>query len=186
MMRMFFGLDLAGADKLAIDTWRNKMLPPLAQPVSTANLHITLAFLGEVPSSHYESVFTAARQVCGQAFDLQINQTGYWSKPKVYWIGPTSIPDELLDLARQLRSQLAYQGLSTDPRPYQPHISLFRKLRENPPAPLCEPDMQLSFKSFCLFESHSSSSGVNYRVLEQWPLAVAGSVRERLARGELD
>lgn len=47
-MRLFFGLGLSGRDAMAIAQWRTSMLPPLAKPVPVANLHLTLAFLGEV------------------------------------------------------------------------------------------------------------------------------------------
>ncbi|GGO69150.1 RNA 2',3'-cyclic phosphodiesterase [Bowmanella pacifica] len=182
-MRLFFGLDFTGPDKLTIDQWRSKMLPPLAQQVAPANLHITLAFLGETADSALERVYQAANQASGQSFSLHIDQTGYWSKPKVYWIGPSHIPMALDTLVLQLRDKLKQQQISTDNRPYQPHISLFRKLRENPPAPLCAPDMHIQVKEFCLFESQSTATGVRYRVMERWPLTEPGSIREKLARG---
>lgn len=182
-MRLFFGLDFTGPDKLVIDQWRNKMLPTLAHPVAPGNFHITLAFLGETADNALERVYHAAHQVSGDSFSLHMDQTGYWSKPKVYWIGPTQIPSALDALVTQLRDKLKQQRISTDNRPYQPHISLFRKLRENPPTPLCAPDMYFDVKAFCLFESQSTASGVRYRVMERWPLTGPGSIREQLARG---
>ena len=62
-MRYFIGLDLSPANKLALDSWREKSLPELPRvkmplktkapvrqprPVPAANFHITLCFLGSV------------------------------------------------------------------------------------------------------------------------------------------
>ncbi|MBT1061976.1 RNA 2',3'-cyclic phosphodiesterase [Bowmanella sp. Y26] len=183
-MRLFFALALSGQDKLKIDEWRNKMLPALPHPVTTTNLHITLAFLGEIPNSTLETLTELAAKIQGVPFCMQINQTGYFPKPKVYWIGPSQHPPALTELVEQLRQRLRSAGLPAERRPLQAHISLFRKQSINPPAPLCAPDLALQFNSFSLFESKSGSKGVQYEELQRWPLTNRGSVRERLRKGQ--
>ncbi|GGD50858.1 RNA 2',3'-cyclic phosphodiesterase [Lacimicrobium alkaliphilum] len=185
-MRLFFGLELEPSVKLTIDKWREINLPPLEGTVPVANFHITLAFLGAVPVQQHETLLELAQQVSHPAFSITLDQMGYWPKPKTLWIGPSHIPPALRDLASSLSAKASRLGLPKDSRPYVPHISLYRKQASNPPVCLMQPDISIDFEHFCLFESRSGRSGVQYQVLERWPLNTGLSVREKLARGRLD
>lgn len=184
-MRCFFGLELEPNDKLAIDRWRSVSLPPLDNPVSADNLHITLAFLGQVEVARIEALAEAASKVRASEFSLLVDQLGYWPKPKTLWIGPTLVSPALEDLAGKLGQLASRFGLPRDSRPYIPHISLFRKQSDNPPAALMPPAFELEFRRFCLFESLSTKTGVRYRVLECWPLVSEMSIRDRLRKGRI-
>lgn len=185
-MRLFFGLELTPSAKLNIEKWREINMPPLDGPVPAANFHITLAFLGNVPLAHQERLFEQADQITAPAFSLKIDQMGYWPKPRTLWIGPSVVPPALKNLADNLSAIAARLGLSKESRDYVPHISLYRKQAGNPPVCLMQPDINVTFEQFCLFESCPGRQGVQYHVLARWPLDSGLSVREKLARGKLD
>ncbi|MFA6163784.1 MAG: RNA 2',3'-cyclic phosphodiesterase [Methylobacter sp.] len=71
-------------------------------------------------------------------------------------------------LAAALDAAVASCDIQTDKRPYLPHITLARHVRHLP---------DINFKpivwraeSFCLVESCSEPDGVQYKVIQQWPL----------------
>ncbi|WP_197414313.1 RNA 2',3'-cyclic phosphodiesterase [Lacimicrobium alkaliphilum] len=185
-MRLFFGLELTPSVKLSIEKWREINLPPLAGPVPAANFHITLAFLGTVPVHQQEALLAQADRLTNQAFNLTIDQMGYWPRPRTLWIGPSVVPVALNNLAGNLSAIAGRLGLPGENRDYVPHISLYRKQASNPPVCLMQPDISASFEQFCLFESRPGRQGVQYHVLARWPLDSGLSIREKLARGKLD
>ena len=71
-----------------------------------ANLHITLAFLGEISNHRVERLchsvdqYLQHRSLPGDA--LNLDQVGYWPKPRILWLGPAHWPDTLTHLAQQL------------------------------------------------------------------------------------
>ncbi|MDF2178542.1 RNA 2',3'-cyclic phosphodiesterase [Aliiglaciecola sp. CAU 1673] len=185
-MRVFFGLDLNGREKLAIEQWSSRNLPTYSSAIPPANFHITLAFLGEVNNNQLISLYEAAGELHGNSFLLHIDQLGYWSKPRVLWIGPSQVPESLKELVSALANAGARLGIRKDNRPYMPHISLVRKVALNPPNALIAPDFELTFNRFHLFESKSTNKGVVYHPLHSWPLRSQSSVREQLRGGALD
>lgn len=170
-MRLFFGLPIAPDDALRIANWRDRMLPPLDRPVPVGNLHITLAFLGDVSPERHEALESEAGSIFAAAFDLSVDETGYFAKPGILWIGPTQPPDELLRLQRDVDAGARRVGVRTEQRQYQPHITLARRCRTPPPAGAMPPGFTLTFDRFTLFESVSGRAGVHYQPLAEWPLA---------------
>lgn len=170
-MRLFFGLDLAPQDKIRIAEWRQKMPPSINGEVPPANFHVTLAFLGQVTQAQLEPLSTGASKLDVKSFSLRFEHIGYFSKPKALWLGCDAIPEPLQELQRALSKIASAQQLNVEKRNYTPHITLFRKCAENPPAPLLSPDFELKFETFSLFSSENIGSGVFYRPLHSWSLA---------------
>ena len=87
-MRAFFGLSPDIKTKLAIEGWRNKVFPHFDAPVPAANFHVTLAFLGKISPKQLDALCESVNQIDQiHAFDVSLNQIGYWSKPKALWLG---------------------------------------------------------------------------------------------------
>lgn len=174
MMRVFFGLELDAATALAIADWRDRQLLCHGRPVPPANFHITLAFIGELPGQ-------AIERLCGGVDDwlthgevpdgvLKLDRTGYWPRPGIFWLGPCEWPEHLSRLARKLGSLSGPVGGRRDRNTFQPHITLFRRCTEPPPAPPCIPPLTLHYQHCSLFESRQGRQGVSYHVLQDWPL----------------
>ncbi|MDO6692097.1 RNA 2',3'-cyclic phosphodiesterase [Aliiglaciecola sp. 3_MG-2023] len=169
-MRYFLGFDLESKSKIAIDDWRNKALPKFERAVPAKNFHITSVFLGQVKEQQLDQLCCAIQSSEFHNFNLQIDTLGYWSKPKILWLGSTQIPTQMLRITKRLTEYAQQAGLNLPIREYIPHITLVRNAKSNPPAPLISPDFQLQVKHLHLFESVSGKNGVQYPIRQTWPL----------------
>lgn len=152
-MRLFFGLKPDDVTCMAIDRWRERMLPPLERPVPPWNLHLTLAFLGEVPERELERLGSEADSIDAPAFTMTLDQLGYFPKPQVLWIGPSETPEGAVELAGELRKICRRLGLRTERRKFQAHLTIARRCSTPPPASALPPSFSVHFDSFELFES---------------------------------
>lgn len=173
-MRLFFGLEPDEHTALAVAAWRDRELPSIGRAVPVANLHITLAFLGEISPHRLERLTSATDELTQAkpmaAFSLVLDQLGYWAKPRICWLGPGVWPDELNRLASSLAGLGSAQGGKRSRGQFQPHITLLRNCDIPPPAPLRPPEFQLHFSHFNLLESRQGKSGVSYHPLASWQL----------------
>lgn len=169
-VRLFFALwpdaDLrwrlqAAADSIAFDAGVRR--------VPRANLHLTLHFIGNVYFDEMACMQRQARQVEAEAFQLEIDGQGIFSKPAVGWLGCSSVPDGLRQLHRQLGSRLQSCGFLPESRPYHPHVTVARKL-ESLNAEASFSPIAWPVKEFALVEVQSVANGVRYRVVESYPL----------------
>ncbi|MDQ1363879.1 MAG: 2,3-cyclic 3-phosphodiesterase [Pseudomonadota bacterium] len=132
-----------------------------------SNLHITLHFIGNVDESMLACLQQAARTVHAPAFELKLDQPGYFSKPQVFWLGCASTPAAMQTLHRQLADALLHCGYQAETRPFSPHVTLMRKLRDPgdliPVEPIVWP-----IRSFALVESIACAEGVIYQPLENY------------------
>jgi 2'-5' RNA ligase len=145
------------------------VLNSAARRVPTANLHLTLHFIGNVYFDDMACMRSQARLVDAAAFRLSINTQGCFARPRVAWLGCSDIPEALTDLHRQLGARLQSCGYQPEARPYHPHITVARKVAaiddDHGFKPLC-----WQVDNFALIEVQSSANGVQYRVVETWPL----------------
>lgn len=173
-MRLFLGLDLPEHSARAIADWRDRALPPVARAVPPANFHITLAFLGEVPSGEIETLSCLVDECCAEfsfdPFEVLLDQPGFWPRPGILWLGAAAPPPGLMALASALRRLPRSLGLKRDRNPFVPHVTLFRGVRDTPPAPVIAPSFPFVQDTLTLFESERLREGVRYRSLEEWKL----------------
>ncbi|NQX87955.1 MAG: RNA 2',3'-cyclic phosphodiesterase [Halioglobus sp.] len=173
-MRIFFGLELDTTTTLAIADWRDRQRVFDGRPVPPANFHITLAFIGELPAPSVDRLCgTVDTWLPGHAMastTLRLDRTGYWPRPRLYWLGPSNWPDQLTALARKLGSLAGSVGGKRDRNPFVPHITLYRRCRLPPPQPALGPDIEMPYCNCTLFESRQARQGISYRPLQTWPL----------------
>lgn len=175
-MRAFVGLDIDTKSKLAIEHWRSNAMPVRllsgknARQVPAANFHITLAFLDQITPQQQALLSQQLSGLQLPVLTLRIATTGYFSKPKVLWIGPESVPASLAELVRQVKSAARSSGIALKQERYQPHITLTRKITAPPPSPLLPPNFELQFSQFHLFASISETKGVYYPIQQSWDL----------------
>lgn len=86
------------------------------------NLHLTLAFIGEVESP--EAAIAAVGAVKCAPFTMRIEKLGSFGD--LYWVG-CERSAELLSLQRQVCMCLEKEGVSFDRKPFKPHLTLCRK-----------------------------------------------------------
>lgn len=101
-----------------------------ARWVPAANLHLSLAFLGDTPAGNIASIKELLEEVAAavEPFPLHLRSLGYFGRkgrPRVVWAGVEAV-DGLLLLQSRLSEGLELLGIETDKRPYRPHITLGR------------------------------------------------------------
>jgi RNA 2',3'-cyclic 3'-phosphodiesterase len=178
--RLFFGLDASAQRQPLVRL--QQQLALAAAPVVAENLHLTLLFLGAVPDTKLPQLYQLGHQVALQhgSFEMVLDTLGLFPQAKVAWIGASNPPTELLTLELALRTGVSALGLPLDPRPYRPHITLYRKARTRPePDARARASISLQAREFHLYESCSSPSGVQYLQLASWELPSSTSAVHR-------
>jgi 2'-5' RNA ligase len=137
----------------------NKMLP--------SNLHLTLHFIGNVDDAMTSCLQQAASTIKADSFELRLDKPGYFPLPGIFWIGCSELPEALMALHHQLARVLLPCGYKPESRPYSPHITLMRKLREAGDFEPVEP-VVWAVKSFALIESLPTHYGVQYQVRQNY------------------
>lgn len=94
------------------------------------NLHMTLAFIGEVPNA--SAAFRAVKSVSFEPFELRLSGGGQFggreSSAALYWIGVDS-QNRAESLASQVRDSLKREGVPFDTKPFKPHITVAREVQ---------------------------------------------------------
>jgi 2'-5' RNA ligase len=135
------------------------------------NLHLTLAFVGEVAVDRVAALSAAgvAATAGVPAFELSLDRVGAFRGAGIAWAGASSVPAALAQLVAQLNDALMAQGFPTDPRPFQAHVTLARRCRRAPAAVHAAPIMW-TVDGMTLNASELASGGSRYRELATWPL----------------
>jgi 2'-5' RNA ligase len=138
------------------------------QRVSAENWHITLAFIGNVDEVLVPNIVDAAIPISAPAITLVFDQLEYWHKAGVLCLTCSQPESTVAHLVSQLSTPLINLGIQLDTRPYCPHITLARHVRELPTAAF--QSVIWTAKQFALVESVSSPTGVIYQPLQFWQL----------------
>lgn len=137
-------------------------------------LHLTLAFLGQVDEARLPTLQSLGKDAAAATapFVLSFDQLAHWRHNHIVQASCREIPAALPELVAHLRRELAGLGLTVDPRPFFPHLTLLRKvLTAMPEAPLTPP-ISLAGNPLQLVESMPQTVGADrYQALAQWPLA---------------
>ncbi|MCE9685767.1 RNA 2',3'-cyclic phosphodiesterase [Shewanella sp. AS16] len=139
-----------------------------AKPVAVANLHLTLAFLGQVPPTEMERLRKAVAKLHKPAFSLTLDRLRHWSGPKILCLSGEVADPGLAALASDSQRLCHELGLHCSEQAFIPHISLFRKVKQAP-EPVPEP-ISLTPHKLHLYESLSAEDGVHYQIIESWEL----------------
>lgn len=169
--RLFFGLSLPEACQQEIIRWRADTFPAEAgRPVAAANLHITLAFLGDVGTEKMQALAKLAGRIQQPPFSLTLDDAGHWPRSGVVWLRPKNAPRGLIQLADLLRAQAARSGCYQSPLPFHPHVTLLRNATQ--PVSLPPRNFSWPFKvtGFALFQSCFKQGRTKYETLMNWPL----------------
>ena len=169
--RLFFALELPEEVQQRIVDWRALSFPDDAgRPVAKANLHLTLAFLGEISADKQRALAALAGRIRQPGFTLTLDDAGQWLRSRVVWLGTRQPPRGLLQLANMLRAQAARSGCYQSPQPFHPHITLLRDASHAVAIP--PPGFHWAFpvKEFVLYESRFAGGRTRYTPLQRWTL----------------
>lgn len=147
------------------------------------NLHVTLAFLGNVPRHAAPEVVGAVRDaVRGHApFRLALRGVGAFpraERPRVLWVGCGEGGAETTALHDDVAAALEPLGFPRDARPFTPHVTLGRvKGRDAPKLDLTAPELQgweggaTAVEEVRLMGSVTRPEGARHFLLERCELA---------------
>lgn len=178
MPRLFFALQPEPAEQAAIATAVLPMVHALgARPTLPADLHLTLAFLGELPVDAISHLERAAGSIPAGLFPLRLPHVDCWAEAGVLCLLPEedASMQSLRQLVRKLEGAALAVGVRLDDRPYRPHVTIARKVqraaskREAWPQLLASP-LPFTANGFELMESTPGSAGPRYSVIHSWRL----------------
>lgn len=142
-------------------------------------LHLTLRFAGEVDAQPGNDLADILSTVHATPFAVKVAGVGHFEKqgrPSAVWakVEPTVA---LTDLQRKIERACQAAGLSPERRKFLPHITLARLNSSSGPigdfltaqSGLTLPAFMADY--FALFESHLSSDGASYQMVEEYPLS---------------
>ncbi|MCO7222562.1 RNA 2',3'-cyclic phosphodiesterase [Klenkia sp. PcliD-1-E] len=147
-----------------------------------ADLHVTLAFLGEVPGARVAGLLAALGPVAAGSHAPELRLAGagtFGRRPRVLWAGVTGDVGVLGELAGRVAAAARHAGVPVEDRPFVPHLTLGRwpgsgttattlpeRLR-GPHGPAWRPGELVLWRS---------RPGARYERLAGWPLARPGPV----------
>lgn len=169
--RLFFGISLPEEIRQSVIQWRAATFSEEAgRPVAADNLHLTLAFLGEISEEKTQALKQLAGRIQQRAFTLTLDDAGHWPRSGVVWLGPKQSPRGLLQLAELLRSQAARSGCYQSPLPFHPHVTLLRNATQPVSLPPRNFRWQFRVERFALFQSVYGRGRTRYQQLADWEL----------------
>ncbi|TRZ64255.1 MAG: RNA 2',3'-cyclic phosphodiesterase [Rhodocyclaceae bacterium] len=138
------------------------------------SLHITLAFIGDVPAEHIAILRQAAEQVVAPAFALRLDRLDCWRHKRIAWVGCSELPLQLLTLVGQLYERLAGADLPLESGDFTAHVTLLRNVHcaRCVPLPKLEP-IDWPVTEFVLAESTLTPERACYAFIGRWRLAAA-------------
>ncbi len=138
--------------------------PRGASPVHPDKLHVTLHFLGSVPSERVPDL-RRGFAVPFTPFALHFGAPKLWHNG-IAVLEPSNEPPELLELHTQLTNALVALGLQPEARKYRPHVTFARRA-SGVEVPANSPALVWKVDSYALVESQPENGGV-YRVLQTY------------------
>ncbi len=162
-LRVFLALWPGARARESLAACRDHLgLPSGARAVASRDLHLTLHFIGRVPSARLAET-SSALQVGFRGFKLKLDLIEYW-RGGVAVLRPRDEPQRLLVLHSELADALQRLGLPVEARAFRPHVTLARRCLPFDARALDEP-LSWQVGGYALVES---VPGQNYRLLRRF------------------
>jgi len=131
-VRAFIAVDIGDEIRGKLDELQRKLkkTPANVRWIKPQNIHLTLAFLGDVPAQTLPSLKAALDEtVQGLGpFELEAAGTGFFgrpNRPRVLWAGMVDCPP-LMELQNKIVGALQTSEIEFDNKPFSPHLTLGR------------------------------------------------------------
>lgn len=163
--RLFLALWPDEAVREQLVQWRDAWTWPRgAAPVATPKLHVTLHFLGNLPSERVPELMDGFG-VPFEPFRLELGTPVLWHHG-IAVLEPHVQPPELIGLHSRLSEALVRLGLEPEERKYKPHVTLARRAA-GAGLPAGGPAISWQANSYALVESRKDEDGA-YVVLREY------------------
>lgn len=149
--------------------------------VQPQNLHITLAFIGEIDQNRTVEVISSLTAITFPPICVTLTGTGRFpaqtKSPRVLWIG-IEVDDHCHQLSASIISTLTKTGLHFEKRPFSPHLTIARcrypiadkldiLMNENKSILF----HQFITNEFVLYKSFRGPDGIQYEPIQRFPLS---------------
>lgn len=174
-MRLFVALDIPESVRAALIECSEELSKTCrtGRWVRLEGAHITLKFIGEVPTKRAEAIRLALAEIGGLApVDLHFAGLGFFpsaKRPLVLWAGIETGP-ELAQLAGAVEEHVVQFDIERETREFRPHVTLARFESPKGLDPLRDAIEKLgapefgrtTVREFCLYQSVLKRSGAEY------------------------
>jgi 2'-5' RNA ligase len=165
-MRLFFALWPDADTKTQIARVAAQLaLAKLSRLVPADNYHLTLAFVGEAPSSRLPGLLKIGGVRRAPRCTIAFDATEFWPKSRAVVAAAQEIPAGLLEFWEQLHRDLALKPQHK----LRAHVTLARKVAQAPVLQAMSPIVWRT-SSFGLYRSDTSGVESAYTVVDTWPL----------------
>jgi RNA 2',3'-cyclic 3'-phosphodiesterase len=169
--RLFFALWPDDPQRQALlDVIRSLRLEPTGRAVPADNLHVTLAFLGNVPANQLPALRTLGSAGQCPEGGLVFDRLAWWPKARLLCLEASLLPPTLAAAIDAFHEDLRRAGFKIERRPFRAHITVAR----NAAAPAFDPPV-LSIPPFiwplqgvALVASTPTPEGSVYQVVERY------------------
>jgi 2'-5' RNA ligase len=140
------------------------------RPTAPSRIHLTLAFLGDQPTTRVDALRRLGGGIRARAFTLALDALGSFPRTGIAWLGASAPQPGLEALHGELAAALRIGGFAIDERAYAPHLTLARHSAATIERRLSQP-LAWPVTALFLVASELGRSGPTYRTLAGWPLA---------------
>lgn len=185
-VRAFIAVDIGDEIREKLDGLQRRLKKVHADVrwVKPRSMHLTLAFLGDLPVDKITPLKTALDEAFQglKPFELEVAGTGYFGRPKrprVIWAGVCDC-SPLIELQRNTVEALQIAEVVFDNKPFSPHLTLGRIKGANHTESLLgkldkykdEPLGRTCIDAAELIQSKLNPGGAEYTVLHRVPLCL--------------
>jgi 2'-5' RNA ligase len=164
--RLFFALEPPDAIREEI-LLAQKSMAIDGRAVIPEQFHVTLAFLGMQPAEAIPTLQSMASKLVMGRCTITLDRIGCFQRAGVLWLGVNHVPAALDRFHLSLLEGLEQAGIDRDRKPWEFHLTLYRRLRKPFPIMHTVPVIW-PLDGFSLIESVSVKSGVEYRRHGHW------------------
>lgn len=132
-IRTFIAVELPDTIKEQVESLENQLMKARANIkwIRPHNIHITLKFLGDIPSDRLELVSAGVREAVETIapFQLALGRAGAFpnlDRPRVLWLDVEDVGNALIDLQSRVETALCARRFVREERPFSPHLTIGR------------------------------------------------------------
>ena len=164
--RLFFALEPGVAVRRRIHAIQAS-IGASGKAVETEKFHVTLAFLGMQPPSVIPRLLQMASLLTLRRCTVSLDRIGQFRRTGVLWLGSSQVPEELETFRLALVEGLEQAGVDRDRKPWELHVTLYRRLKKVPTTINVKP-VNWPLEGFSLIESVRVNNDVEYRRHGHW------------------
>ena len=166
-MRLFISIDFTDEVKdVLLDAMKQlRKQTKSAGYTREENLHLTLAFIGEVDEEDSDDIITIMKNTEMKPFDISVAGAGHFGD--LWWVGINK-KGNLAKLADHLKRELRAEGFDIDNKKFKPHITIARRVvptRDHDSIRLNIPETSMTVDGFSLMKSERIDGKLTYTEL---------------------